>query len=94
MEVSLNDTLVILELINVSRQVDSSALTSCFWLDDESLRLSLLPALMIGLQLIELHGQVPGDREELIVTRELSSEHHQIFAKVVLSGEDSHAFKC
>lgn len=76
---------------DVAREVDAAALAAGLGLDDEGLRLSLLPALVVGLQVGVIVGQAPGDGEELVVPGELLAEVHECSAEVVLAGEDGHA---
>lgn len=46
---------------------------------------------MVGLQVLVVRGEAPGDGEELVVAGELPAEVHECGAEVVLAGEDGHA---
>ena len=63
--------------VNIASQVDSPSLAAGFRFDDESLSFALLSALVVGLQVRVVVRQIPSQREEVVLTRELASKLHQ-----------------
>jgi hypothetical protein len=76
---------------NIAGEVNATTLATGLGLHDEGLGLPLLPALVVGLQVLVVVGQAPSDREKLILSGELFAELHQAVAQVVLARKYGHS---